>query len=217
MLSLAGKPVLGHVLDELMPLQPSSIILVVGERSSEIEQYVRDRYRVPAHFRTQNELRGQSHAIKMAEDLIREPLLVVFGDTIFDAPLDELVDPSVDGAIVVKEVDDPSRFGVVQVQHDLITRLVEKPPREQAPSHMAVIGVYMLNDYQGLRAAIDEQIATEDPLQGEFYIAGALQRMIDKGARLKTVTAAGWWDTGTIEAVLDTHRHVVEFNRRKPE
>lgn len=216
MLSLAGKPVLGHLLDSLMPLRPSSLILVVGDRGEEIEAYVREHYDVPLHVGVQRELRGQSHAIKQVQEAIQEPVLIVFGDTIFDAPLDQIVDPSVDGAIVVKLVDDPWRFGVVELRDGLITRLVEKPPRETAPSHLAVIGVYMLNDFQGLQRAIEEQIAAEDALTGEFFIAGALQRMIDAGARLKTVNAAGWWDTGTIDAVLETHRHLVEQHRKKP-
>jgi glucose-1-phosphate thymidylyltransferase len=217
MLSLAGKPVLGHLLDSLMPLRPSSLILVVGDGGEEIEAYVREHYAVPVHVGVQQELKGQSHAIKQVEEFIREPVLIVFGDTIFDAALDQIVDPAVDGAIVVKPVEDPSRFGVVELHGGLITRLVEKPPREAAPSHLAVIGVYMLNDFAGLKRAIDEQIAAEDALKGEFFIAGALQRMIDAGARLKAVTAAGWWDTGTIDAVLETHRHLVEQHRRKPE
>lgn len=217
MLSLAGKPVLGHLLDSLMPLQPSSLILVVGDRGEEIEAYVREHYQVPVHVGVQRELKGQSHAIKQVQEFIREPVLVVFGDTIFDAPLDQVVDPAVDGAIVVQPVDDPSRFGVVELRDGLITRLVEKPLREAAPSHLAVIGVYMLNDFAGLKSAIDAQIAEEDALQGEFFIAGALQRMIDAGARLKSVTAAGWWDTGTIDAVLETHRHLVEQHRKRPQ
>jgi len=90
MLSLAGKPVLGHLLDYLMQLEPSSVIMIVGERGEQIERYVRDNYKVPVHFRSQTELKGQSHAIKMAEDLISEPLRVVFGDTIFRVPLDSV-------------------------------------------------------------------------------------------------------------------------------
>jgi glucose-1-phosphate thymidylyltransferase len=215
MLSLAGKPILGHLMDSLLPLRPSSFIVIVGERGEAVEQYVRAHYTVPVAFRTQTELRGQSHAIKMAEDLISEPLLIVFGDSLFAAPLEQLVDRSVDGAICVKQVADPRRFGIVEEQNGLVSRLVEKP--ENPLSDLATIGVYMLNAYRGLLQAIDEQIASEDPVKGEFFIAGALQRMIARGDRLRAVHATGWWDTGTIEAVLDAHRHLVESHRRKPE
>jgi glucose-1-phosphate thymidylyltransferase len=214
MLSLAGKPVLGHLLDYLMQLEPSSVIMIVGERGEQIERYVRENYKVPVHFRSQTELKGQSHAIKMAEDLISEPLLVVFGDTIFRAPLDRVTNSAVDGSIVVKPVDDPSRFGIVELKDGFISRLVEKPPDPK--TKLATIGVYMINDYRGLIAAIDDQIRSADELKGEYFIAGALQRMIDKGDRFHAVTATEWWDTGTIDAILDTHRFLVEHHRRKP-
>ncbi len=214
MLSLAGKPVLGHLMDYLMQLNPSSFIIVVGDRGEMIEEYVRGHYSVPVHFRTQTELKGQSHAIKVAADLITEPLLIVFGDSLFSAPLDRLVDSSVDGSLGVKLVDDPSRFGIVELKDGFISKLVEKP--KNPPTKLATMGVYMINDHRGLLRAIDEQIAAEDAEKGEFFLAGALQRMIDGGSRFHAVTATGWWDTGTIEAVLDAHRHLVELHRNKP-
>ncbi|HEY7295949.1 MAG TPA: sugar phosphate nucleotidyltransferase [Dehalococcoidia bacterium] len=214
MLTLAGRPVLGHLLDYLQPLKPSSTIIIVGERGDQVEAYVRANYAgMHPCFRTQTELKGQSHAIKMAEDLISEPLLIVFGDTLFEAPLERVIDGSVDGAIVVHPVEDPARFGVVDLRPDgTIARLVEKP--QHAPSNLATIGVYMVNDSRALLQAIDAQIAEADALKGEFFIAGALQRLFDAGARFRPVRADGWHDTGTIDAVLDTHRHLVERHRR---
>ncbi len=214
MLSLAGKPVLGHLMDYLMQLNPSSFIIVVGERGEMIEAYVREHCSVPVQFRVQTELKGQSHAIRVAADLITEPLLIVFGDSLFSAPLDHLVDSTVDGSLGVQLVDDPRRFGIVELKDGLITELAEKP--EHPRSRLATMGVYMINDYRGLLRAIDEQIAAEDAEKGEFYLAGALQRMIDGGSRFHAVTATGWWDTGTIEAVLAAHRHLVEQHRNKP-
>jgi glucose-1-phosphate thymidylyltransferase len=214
MLSLAGKPVLGHLMDYLMQLNPSSFIVIVGERGEMVERYVRERYSVPAYFRTQTELKGQSHAIKTAADLITEPVLIVFGDSLFEAPLDRLVDSTVDGSLGVKSVADPTRFGIVELKDGFVSKLVEKPDHPQ--TNLATMGVYMLNDHRGLLQAIDEQIAVEDALKGEFFLAGALQRMIDRGARFHAVTATEWWDTGTIEAVLTAHRHLVERHRNRP-
>lgn len=217
MLSLAGKPVLGHLLDYLQPLRPSSTILITGERGDQVEAYVRANYAsMNPQFRTQTVLKGQSHAVKMAEDLICEPLLIVFGDTLFEAPLDQLTDASVDGAVAVQRVPDPARFGVVELnEKGFITRYVEKP--QQPLTDLASIGVWMFNDPRRLLEAIDAQIASEDALKGEFYLAGALQRLLDAGARFRPVHADGWHDTGTIDAVLDTHRYLVERHRRHPQ
>lgn len=214
MLTLAGKPVLGHLLDYLLQLKPSSVTVIVSERGELVERYIREHYDVPLHVRTQQQLSGQSHAIKMAADLITEPVLIVFGDTLFEAPLDQLTDRSVDGTIVVQPVPDPSRFGVVELRDGLITRLIEKPV--DAPTNLATIGVYMVNDHQGLLDAIDAQIAAADALKGEFFLAGALQRMFDAGDRFHAVTATGWYDTGTIDAVLDAHRYLVRTHAGTP-
>jgi glucose-1-phosphate thymidylyltransferase len=215
MLSLAGKPVLGHLLDSLVPLKPSKLIFIVGERGELVEEYVREHYDIPAEFCVQKEPKGQSHAVKMAAAYISEPLLIVFGDTLFAAPLDQVTDPSVDGSFVVKPVDDPKRFGVVELRDGFVTRLMEKP--EVPPSNLAITGVYMFNDYRGLLQAIDDQIASDDAQKGEFFLAGAIQRLIDRGQRFSAVQATEWHDTGTIEAVLDTHRHLVAKHRRHPE
>ncbi len=217
MLSLAGKPVLGHLLDYLQPLRPSSTILIVGERGDQVEAYVRANYAsMNPQFRSQTVLKGQSHAVKMAADLISEPLLIVFGDTLFEAPLEQVTDSSIDGTVVVQPVPDPARFGVVELnEQGFIRRYVEKP--QHPPSNLASIGVWMFNDPQRLLAAIDAQIASEDALKGEFYMAGALQRLLDDGCRFRAVSADGWHDTGTIDAVLDTHRYLVERHRRRPE
>lgn len=216
MLVLAGKPVIGHQLDYLIQLAPSSIVLVVGERGEMVEQYVRERYAVPVHVRVQRELAGQSHAIKMAADVLTEPTLIVFGDTLFEAPLDQLADASVDGAIVVQPVPDPARFGVVELRDGFITRLIEKP-EGVPPSNLATIGVYFVNDPAALLSAIDAQIAAGDALKGEFYLAGALQRLFDAGKRFRPVTASVWYDTGTIDAILETHRYLLHHHRAEPE
>lgn len=217
MLALAGKPVLGHLLDYLLQLRPSSVIFIVGERGQVVEDYVRAQYpNLTVHFRRQVELKGQSHAIKTAADLLSEPLLIVFGDTIFAAPLDKVTDGSVDGAVLVQPVDDPARFGVVELNAaGHVTRMIEKPTNP--PTNLATIGVWMFNDHQGLLRAIDAQIAAGDALKGEFFLAGALQRLIDAGQRFSAVRASGWYDTGTIDAIIETHRYLVEQHRRRPE
>jgi glucose-1-phosphate thymidylyltransferase len=191
MLTLAGKPVLGHLLDYLQPLTPRSTIIILGERGEQVEAYVRAHYAgMRPRFRMQTELRGQSHAVKMAADLICEPLLIVFGDTLFEAPLDQLTDPSVDGAVVVQPVSDPARFGVVELNgQGLITRYIEKPA--QPSTDLASIGVWMFNDPRALLDAIEAQIAAEDALKGEFYLANSLQRLLDAGARFRPVRADG--------------------------
>jgi glucose-1-phosphate thymidylyltransferase len=113
LVSLAGKTVLDHVLDRLMPLDIDRVVFVTGYLGDQIEDYVREHYSFDAIFVEQREPRGQSHAIIEARGKLQGPTMVIFPDMVFEAEMQNLEESSADGAIFVKEVDDPSRFGVV--------------------------------------------------------------------------------------------------------
>ena len=207
LVNVAGKPVLGHILDKLVGLHPEEIIFITGYLGDQIEDYVRRHYAFPARFIEQSERRGQSDAIYLAREAIDQPVLIIFVDTIFEADLPALERLTTDGALYVKEVEDPSRFGVVQMREGLITRLVEKP--KHYVSNLAVIGVYYLRNWKMLFQAIEEQMAQESPTNGEYFLADALQRMIDRGARLQVLPVSVWEDCGTPEAVLQCNRYLL--------
>src|SRR5512139_206855 len=96
---VAGKPVLGHVLDRLSGLPIDEMIFITGYLGEQIEAYVRETYPFTARFFEQRELKGQAHAIDLARDFIDQPLLIVFVDTIFEADLSKLEGLDCDGAI----------------------------------------------------------------------------------------------------------------------
>jgi glucose-1-phosphate thymidylyltransferase len=181
LVSVAGKPVLGHILDKLTALPIEEIIFVVGYLGDQIRDYVGANYHFPARYVEQRELKGQAHAIYLAKDYISGPVLIVFVDTIFDADLKALPQESADGIIYVKEVDDPRRFGVVITENGVITKLVEKPATPV--SNLAVIGVYYVKDSQLMLDCIAELIRKDIKTQGEYFLADAFQLMIDRGTR----------------------------------
>ena len=109
---LAGKTMIDHVLDRLLPLDPEEIICIVGYLGDQIEAYLRQRYDVPFRFVEQPEMRGQAHAIALTRGLVEGPSLVMFADTMFEANFGPLPELDADGAIYVKEIADPRRFGI---------------------------------------------------------------------------------------------------------
>ncbi|MCL5026117.1 MAG: sugar phosphate nucleotidyltransferase [Chloroflexi bacterium] len=207
LVNVAGKPVLGHILDKLAQVHPEEIIFITGYLGEQIEDYVRRNYCFPARFIEQTERRGQSHAIYLAREAIDQPVLIVFVDTIFEADLSQLESLAGDGAIYVSEVEDPTRFGVVQLKDGLVSRLVEKP--KQYVSNLAVVGIYYLRNWEMLLQAIDDQMAQDEPTNGEYFLADALQRMIDRGARLQALPVSVWEDCGKREAVLQCNRYLL--------
>lgn len=212
LVTVAGKPVLGHILDTLSNLRPDEIIFIVGYLGEQIEEYVRNNYSFSARYLEQRELKGQAHAISLAKEYVDGPVLIIFVDTIADANLGMLAGLGADGAIFVKEVEDPRRFGVVTLDaKGYITRFVEKP--DKPISNLAVIGIYYLKDSRRMFECIDELIQRDIQTKGEYYLADALQLMIDRGSRLIALTVEVWEDCGTPEAVLQTNRYLLENNQ----
>ncbi|MCC6628613.1 MAG: NTP transferase domain-containing protein [Chloroflexi bacterium] len=206
LVSVAGKPVLGHVIDDLLPLAPDEMIFITGWLGDQIEDYVSQAYpALRARYTEQKELKGQAHAISLVKDHVRGEMVIVFVDTLFQADLGQLRDLDGDGAIFVKEVEDPRRFGVVVLDDTgIITSLVEKPSSME--NRLAVIGLYYVRRAEDLFEAIDDLMARNIQTKGEFYLADAFNLMIERGARLRAPVVEGWEDCGTTETLLETNR-----------
>ncbi|ROL56338.1 nucleotidyl transferase [Bacteroidetes/Chlorobi group bacterium MS-B_bin-24] len=208
LLNVAGKPILMHILDSLVALNLNEIIIVTGHLGDEVEKFVRKTYDFPIRFVSQTEPLGLGHAIWCgSEHFAGEPLLIVLGDTIFDADLNSIVqkDASVLG---VKEVSNPSRFGVVVTNSEgRITRLVEKP--EKFVSNLAIVGIYFIRNSDLLAECLNELLQKDIKTKGEFQLTDALQMMIEKGEKFVTVPVEGWYDCGKPETLLETNRFLL--------
>jgi glucose-1-phosphate thymidylyltransferase len=205
LVSVAGKPILGHVLDSISPLNPEQVVFVTGYLGDQIEAYVRAQYDFPTAFVQQPEMKGQAHAISLTRDHVSGPVLVAFADTIFDTDLTILNRTDADGLIFVREVDRPQAFGIVELDgNGMIRRIIEKPA--DPPTNLAVTGVYYFRDSARLFAAIDTIMADNRQMKGEFYLTDAIQVMIDDGARIEAATMDLWLDCGRPDTLLETNR-----------
>jgi glucose-1-phosphate thymidylyltransferase len=205
LVSVAGKPILGHVLDTIETLNPEQVVFVTGYLGDQIESYVKEQYTFPVAFVQQPEMKGQAHAIQLTRDIIDGPVLVAFADTIFDTDLTILNRTDADGVIFVKEVEKPQAFGIVELDDaGLIRRIIEKPA--DPPTNLAVAGVYYFRDSARLFAAIDAIVSAEKQLKGEFYRTDAIQVMIDDGALIEAATMDLWLDCGRPDTLLETNR-----------
>jgi glucose-1-phosphate thymidylyltransferase len=215
LVNVAGKPVLGHILDKLADLdvQVDELIFIVGWLGEQIEEYYRaSHYPYPARYVEQRELLGQAHAIWLAREYLAGPVLTIFVDTIFEADLSGLETSGLDGVLYVKEVEDPRRFGVAVVgDHGLVTSLVEKP--DTFENRLAVVGVYYVRDSAWLLHAIEELMQRNVQTKGEFYLADAYTVMIDQGARFAVRPVSVWEDCGTPKDVLQTNRYLLEHGQ----
>ena len=149
---VAGKPILGHILDSLRPAGIDEVVLVVGYLGEKVVDYVQGTYDLKVQVVEQEERLGLGHAIWLTKDCVKpgEPILIVLGDTIVEADLASVLQRGVT-AIGVREVDNPSSFGVVELEGSRIVRLIEKP--EDPPTNLAVVGVYYITNSALLTAA----------------------------------------------------------------
>jgi glucose-1-phosphate thymidylyltransferase len=211
LVSVAGKPVLGHILDTLSQIEIEELIFITGYLGEQIEQYVRKNLDIPARFIEQTELKGQAHAIYLAREVVSGPTLILYVDTIFEADLSKLTQTDVDGVIYVKEVEDPRRFGVTFIENGYITKLIEKP--DSNISNLAMIGLYYVRDAQQLMRAIETMMERNIQTKGEYYLTDAFQIMLDEGARFTAETVEVWEDCGTKDTVLQTNRYLLDHGR----
>lgn len=215
LLHVAGKPILAHILDELIAAGIGEVVLVTGHLGAQIQEWVRTHYDIPATFVEQREPLGNGHAVYVArEHLDGRPVLILFGDTIIRAHLPELL-ARPESSAGVKEVADPRRFGVAEVDADgYITRLVEKP--ERPASNLAVVGCYLIRDSRLLAASLVRLVEEDRRARGEYWLADALQLMMDAGERMRTFSIAHWYDCGTVEALLIANRELLAFAAPPP-
>jgi glucose-1-phosphate thymidylyltransferase len=216
MMRVAGKPVMSYVLDELRDLGGiDQIIYITGHLKEKVEDFARKSLDIPSVFIEQKVQDGTAGAIALAKDLVDQPVLIIFVDTIFDADLSVVNRSDADGIIWVKEVEDYQRFGVVVTdQAGNMTQIVEKP--STPVSRRANIGLYYIKNWKLLFEGIDH-VLSSPPNKGEFYLTDAFQYMIDKGAKIQVIDVEGWYDAGKIETMLETNQTMLEKGRaRRP-
>lgn len=206
LIDVAGKPMLGHVLDQFNDIGLDEVIYITGWLGEQIKPYVETNYpQFGARFVAQEELVGQSHAIWLAREHVTGPCFIVFADTITRIDLHAMAASDADGVLGVWEVDDPRRFGIAFTRPDgTVERCVEKPAT--ADHKLAIMGTYFIREGRDLIAAIEEQMARDQMLQGEFFLADAFNLMLERGARFTTERMAVWQDCGVPTFHLETNR-----------
>lgn len=208
LLSVAGKPILGHILDKLIDEGINQATIIVGYMGEMVEDYVRTNYSLDLEFVQQPIREGLGHSIYLAkESLGEEPVLIILGDTIFDVDLRPILSGEF-SSLGVKPVDDARRFGVVQMRGGMVEQLIEKP--DVPPTNLAIVGLYFIKHPQLLSECLVDLVENDRRTRGEYQLTDALQQMIDKGEKFSTFHVDGWYDCGKPETLLETNRHLLD-------
>lgn len=208
LVSVAGRPMLAHVLDRLMPLKPRRLIFITGYLGEQIEDWIAAEYDIEAVFIEQPVMRGQTDAIIRAREAADQDALILFPDMLFETDFGIITASDADAIAFVKEVPDPSAYGIAIEENGKIVRLVEKPQHPE--SKMAVVGIYYFRNMADLYSAIVEQFERKISLKNEYFLADAVQIMIDRGSKIITAPVSVWEDCGNDAALLHTNRYLLQ-------
>jgi glucose-1-phosphate thymidylyltransferase len=216
LIKVAGRPVMDWVMDRLDGLDVSELIFITGHLKEQVEAYSRARYEIPSRFIEQKVQDGTAGAVNLARPHVREPVLIIFVDTVFEADLTLINRTDADGIIWAKEVEDYQRFGVVVTdKQGFMTRIVEKPTTPI--SKLANIGLYYIRAVDSLWQGIDHVLA-KPKNKGEFYLTDAFQWMIEQGKRILTAEVGGWYDCGALGTLLETNETLLRLGAaRRPD
>jgi glucose-1-phosphate thymidylyltransferase len=209
---VANKPVLFYGIEALVDAGVKEIgIIIAPETGGEIEEAVGDgsAFGAKVTYILQDKPAGLAHAVLTAADFIGEsPFVMYLGDNLLRDGLRDLVstfhDDEPDALILLTPVDDPSSYGVAELDGERIVRLIEKP--KEPPSNLALVGVYLFGP-----TIFEAARGLEPSWRGELEITEAIQALIDDGQRVQSEIVRGWWkDTGQLADMLEANRLVLE-------
>lgn len=215
LIPIAGKPIVHRLVEDIAKVinEPiDEIAFIIGEDFGEkVEVDLREiagQLGAKGTIYYQDKPMGTGHAIMCAADSLNGPAVVAYADTLFRA--DFKLDPSADAVIWVKQVEDPSQYGVVQLNNNNeITALVEKP--EEDVSDLAVIGIYYFKKVEVLKEHLQSVLENNILRGGEYQINDGILGMMTSGNVFKTGQIDEWMDCGNKTVTVDTNSRMLQF------
>jgi len=218
LIPVGGKPIVHRLVADIAEVcneKITDIGFVIGDFGAEVEAellQVAANLGAQGHIFHQLEPLGTAHAVLCAEPLLSGKVVVAFADTLFKA--DFSLSDSADGVLWVKQIEDPSAFGVIQMNAaGEIVDFVEKP--KTFVSDLAMIGIYYFKDAAALKTELNYLIDNNISKGGEYQLPDALRRLTEKGTRFVPGEVKEWLDCGNKAVTVQTNQRVLEFDAEK--
>jgi len=207
LLPVGGKPVLEHILDRITNVGITDVTLITGHLGEQVVEFCTSYPNANFTFIEQKERLGLGHAIYQGLGSVKDPLLIVLGDSIFELDYNRFLS-SPNSTIGVAPVPDPKRFGIVELKGDRISNVWEKP--DNPPSNLALIGIYYISSQLELSMGIEHLIKHDIRTKNEYQLTDAFQVMIDKGHIFNAFEIDECLDCGIPETLLSTNKILLE-------
>lgn len=214
LIPIAGKPIVHRLVEDIAGVIHQDIeeiaFIIHKDFGKQVEQdlvAIAEKLGAKGTICYQNEALGTAHAIMCAKDSMSGPIVVAYADTLFRA--DFTLDTTADSVIWVKQVDDPSAFGVVQLDGDRIVDFVEKP--KEFVSDLAIIGIYYFKSGEALREELQYLLDNDIVKGGEYQLTDGLENMKQKGLRFVPGKVDEWMDCGNKNVTVETNTRMLNF------
>ena len=197
LIPIANKPILFYGLEAIRDAGIDDIGIIVGDTRKEIEEEVGDgsRWGVKITYIHQEAPLGLAHAVLTAQEFLKEePFVMYLGDNIIKDGIKDLVEEfrqkRPKSQILLARVQNPSQFGVAELEGGRVVHLEEKPKIPK--SDLALVGVYMFDE-----TIFQATLSITPSWRNELEITDAIQWLIDNGYKVVPHIVNGWWkDTG---------------------
>jgi len=215
LIPIAGKPIVHRLVEDIAGVinqEIEEIAFIIHKdfgKQVEVELIaIAEKLGAKGTICYQNEALGTAHAILCAKESMQGPIVVAYADTLFRA--DFSLDTSADSVIWVKQVEDPSAFGVVQLnENNQIVDFVEKP--KEFVSDLAIIGIYYFKSGETLRAELQYLLDHNVVKGGEYQLTDALENMKVKGLKFVPGKVDEWMDCGNKNVTVETNSRLLGF------
>lgn len=212
MLPVAGKPIIRYIIESLRDNGIIDILLIVRYKEEMVRDYFGDGSELGVNitYKTQKDFLGTANAIYYGKDFIDDSLIVLNGDLILDNEIikeiiEKYDDLKPDTLMVLTEVEDPSAFGVVEIEDGNIKSIVEKPKKEEAPSNLINTGIYIFN-----KDIFNKIEKTEISQRGEYEITDSLTLQIEDGKIVNGhKTSKNWIDVGRPWELIEVNEELI--------
>ncbi len=204
MLPVFNKPILEHLITELKQAGINDVVFVVGYRDDTIREHFGDgsEWGIKIDYVTQRKQLGTADALRSSSHLLEDKFLMLNGDAIIDSKDIENITAKNSMAMGVFKVENPQDFGVVKLNGNNVTGIIEKP--EEPPSNLINAGIYCFN--QNIFGAIER---TPKSKRGEYEITDSIELLIQDGHEIKAQEISTWIDVGYPWDLLDANEYML--------